>query len=314
MASPDKAGVQTAGPQAASDLSETAGIWLVFGSALAWSFGGVFSRYLDIDDNWTIVFWRSFWAAAFLLAFMLWRDGPRGTLALITGMRLPSLAVALCFATASTSFIVALSHTTVANILLMQAGVPLIAALMAWIFFREKVTRATAIAIAMVIAGVGVMVSQSLSGTISPIGDALALVISFAFALATVITRRYSHVRMVPAVFLGISIAGLIGFINAGSLAVSPAEMAILFGFGAINLGAGLAMFVTGARVVPAALTALIGTGEPVLGPIWVWLFHGEVPSVSTIIGGAIVMTALVWHISRELISHDRKRVLPPAA
>jgi drug/metabolite transporter (DMT)-like permease len=158
------------------------------------------------------------------------------------------------------------------------------------------------------------MVSQSLSGTISPIGDALALVISFSFALATVITRRYAHVRMVPAVFLGISIAGLVGFVNAGSLAVTPSEMAILFGFGAINLGAGLAMFVTGARVVPAALTALIGTGEPVLGPIWVWIFHGEVPSVRTIIGGAIVMAALVWHISRELIAHDRKRAFPPAA
>jgi drug/metabolite transporter (DMT)-like permease len=196
----------------------------------------------------------------------------------------------------------------------MQAGVPLIAALMAWIFYREKVSRATAIAIAMVIAGVAVMVSQSLSGMVSPIGDALALVISFSFALATVITRRYAHVRMVPAVFLGISIAGLVGLINAGSLAVTPSEMAILFGFGAINLGAGLAMFVTGARVVPAALTALIGTGEPVLGPIWVWVFHGEVPSLPTIIGGAIVMAALVWHISRELMAHDRKRAFPPAA
>jgi len=300
--------------QGASDLSERAGVWLVFGSALAWSFGGVFSRYLDISDNWTIVFWRSLWAAAFLFAFMLWRDGWRGTMALLAGMRLPSYLVALCFAIASTSFIVALSHTTVANILLMQAGVPLIAALLAWALFGERVSRSTALAIAMVIAGVAVMVSQSLTGKISPIGDALALVISLAFAIATVITRRFAHVQMVPAVFLGISIAGLVGFVNAGSVAVTPTEMAILIGFGAINLGAGLAMFVTGARVVPAALTALIGTGEPVLGPIWVWLFHGEVPSMATLIGGAIVMAALVWHISRELLANDRRRVLPPAA
>jgi drug/metabolite transporter (DMT)-like permease len=306
---------QQAAAQPYAAMSERTGIWLVFGSALAWSFGGVFSRYLDPSlDIWTIVFWRSFWAAAFLFAFMLWRDGPRGTLALITSMRTPSFAVALCFATASTSFVVALSHTTVANILLMQAGVPLIAALISWVLFREKVNRSTAIAIALVILGVAVMVSQSLTGKISPIGDALALLISFAFAIATIITRRYAHVRMVPAVFLGISLAGAIGFFNAQSLSVTSGEMAILFGFGALNLGAGLALFVTGARFVPAALTALIGVGEPVLGPIWVWLFHNEVPSTSTMIGGAIVMGALLWHVTRELLAHDRKRVLPPAA
>lgn len=299
----------------AMEMSERTGILLIFGSALAWSFGGVFSRYLDpAMDVWTVVFWRSFWAAAFLFAFMLWRDGPKGTLGLITSMRLPSFLVALCFATASTSFVVALSHTTVANILLIQAAVPLIAAAIAWILFREKVTRQTALAIALVILGVGVMVSQSLTGTVSPIGDALALLISFAFAIATVITRRFSHVRMVPAVFLGICIAGAVAFFNAGSFAVTGREMAILFGFGAVNLGAGLAMFVTGARFVPAAVTALIGLGEPVLGPVWVWLFHGEVPSTATLIGGAIVMAALLWHVSRELIAHDRKRVLPPAS
>ncbi len=305
---------QAARPHA-MEMSERTGILLVFGSALAWSFGGVFSRYLDPAlDVWTVVFWRSAWAAAFLFAFMLWRDGPRGTLELITSMRLPSFLVALCFATASTSFVVALSHTTVANILLIQAAVPLIAALLSWILFREVVSRQTAIAIALVILGVGVMVSQSLTGKVSPIGDALALLISFAFAIATVITRRYSHVRMVPAVFLGICIAGAVAFFNAKSFAVTGQEMAVLFGFGAVNLGAGLAMFVTGARFVPAALTALIGLGEPVLGPIWVWLFHGEVPTTATLIGGAIVMAALIWHVTRELVAHDKKRVLPPAS
>ncbi len=294
--------------------TEKSGALLVFGAALAWSFGGVLSRFLEIDDPWTVVFWRSFWAAAFLFAFMVWRDGWRGTFAMLVGMRLPALSVALCFAIASVSFIVALSHTTVANILLMQAGVPLIAAGLAFALFGEKVSFHTSIAIGLVIVGVGVMVSQSLSGAVSPIGDALALLISVVFAIATVITRRFSHIRMVPAVFLGISIAGFVGFANAGSIAVSGSEMAILFAFGALNLGAGLAMFVTGARLIPAALAALISTGEPVLGPVWVWLFHGEVPSTQTLIGGAIVLCALIWHVLREFGGQDRRRPLPPAA
>ncbi len=105
------------------------GILLVAGSAIVWSFGGAIARFLEVDDSWTIVFWRSLFAALFLLAFMLWRDGPRGTMALFKGMGLAGLGVALCFAIASSSFVVALAYTTVANILLMQAGVPLIAAL-----------------------------------------------------------------------------------------------------------------------------------------------------------------------------------------
>ena len=107
------------------------GILLVAGSAITWSFGGAIARFITVEDHWTIVFWRALFAAAFLLTFMLLRDGPRGTLALFRNMGLPGLGVALCFAIASTSFVVALQHTTVANILLMQAGVPLIAALLA---------------------------------------------------------------------------------------------------------------------------------------------------------------------------------------
>lgn len=137
---------------------ERLGFLLVFLSALMWSFGGAIARFIEAE-SWTVVFWRSVWAAAFLVGFMLWRDGGRGVLRLFRDMGLPGLAVGVCFATASASFVVALAHTTVANILLMQAGVPLIATLIAWALFRETVGAATRMAIAAVIAGVAVMVS-----------------------------------------------------------------------------------------------------------------------------------------------------------
>ena len=76
--------------------------------------------------------------------------------------------------------------------------------------------------------------------------------------------------------------------------------MALLFAFGAVNLGLGLACFASGARLIPAAFAALLGTFEPVLGPIWVWLIHGEVPSARTIIGGAVVFVALLVHLGLE--------------
>src|SRR3546814_7891685 len=105
--------------------SQPLGAWLVFGSAMVWSLGGILARLADVENAWTAVFWRSGTAALFLLGFMLLRDGRAGTVALFARMGLPGLAVALCFAIASTSFVVALQFTTVANILLMQAGVPL---------------------------------------------------------------------------------------------------------------------------------------------------------------------------------------------
>ncbi len=277
------------------------GAWLVFGAAATWSFGGAIARFLSVTDSWTIVFWRSLWAAVFLLAFMLRRHGVRGTAALFRDMGWAGIGVGLCFATASTSFIVALSHTTVANILLMQAGAPLFAALMMFVLFRERVSAGTWIAIAAVMAGITVMVSNSLDGSVSPVGDGLALLIALAFSLATVLTRRNAHVRMMPAVCLGTLITLVVGFLFAGSLRVGAADAAWLFVFGALNLALGMVFFVTGVRLLPAAVAALIGTAEPVLGPIWVWLVHGEVPVGRTLLGGAIVILALLAHLAWQM-------------
>lgn len=276
------------------------GVLLVAGSALVWSFGGTIARFLTVSEPWTVVFWRSVYATAFLLGFMLITQGLRGTLAMFRGMGLAGFAVAACFAIASTSFVVALQFTSVANILLMQAGVPLIAALLAWAVYREQVSAATWGAIAAVIVGVGTMVWESLGGSASLIGNGLALLISVVFAIATVITRRHREVRMLPANCLGTAIACVVSGMLATQFAVSAVDMGLLFAFGALNLGLGLALFASGARLTPAALTALIGTLEPVTGPIWVWLVHDQVPSFLTIVGGMIVFAALLVHLLME--------------
>lgn len=285
---------------------ERAGFLLVFLAALIWSFGGAIARFIETGDSWAVVFWRSSWAAAFLVCFMLWRDGLRGTSALFRGMGLPGIAVALCFATASTSFVVALAYTTVANIALTMAAAPLFAALIGWAVLGEKIHRATWVAIAAVFCGVAVMVSDSLDGQVSAIGNGLAVTIAVAFATAAVITRRFSHVRMTPATCLGTLFAGGFALAQVQSLAVSAPDMAWLFAFGALNLGLGLACFASGARLIPAAFVALIGTLETVLGPVWVWLAHAEVPSARTMVGGAIVFAALLCHIGLELSRQTR--------
>ena len=287
------------------------GALLVFGSAAVWSFGGAIARFLEVTDSWTVIFWRSLSAAVFLLGFMLKREGRAGTRQLFVSMGLPGIGVALCFATASTAFVVALAHTTVANILLMQAGVPLIAALMGFVLFRERVSSATWAAIAAVMCGVAIMVSSSLTGRVSPVGDGLAVLISIAFAGATVLTRRHANVRMMPAVFTGTLISATVAMALGGASRVGSMDALLLFMFGALNLGLGMALFVTGVRLLPAALAALIGTAEPVLGPIWVWLVHGEIPGSRTLVGGAVVVLALLLHLGWQFRQQSQVANVP---
>ncbi len=281
------------------------GIAMVAGSAFLWSFGGAISRFITVEDSWTVVFWRSYFATLFLVLFLVLRDGLPSTVNAFRDMGRPGLVVSACFTIASTAFVIALAHTTVANILLMQAGVPLLAALISWLVFREKTPWTTWAAILLVIAGVGVMVSNTFTGKVSPIGDGLALLIATVFAIATVTTRRHRNIRMVPANTLAVFVAMLISGVMASNYIVSWTDFAWLAAFGALNLGAGLALFSFGARMLPAAIAALVGTLEPVLGPIWVWLVHSEVPDNRTLLGGGIVFGALLLHLLYEL---KRKR------
>lgn len=290
--------------------STTKGLLLVGGAALTWSFGGTIARFLHVGDSWTVVFWRSVFATLFLLGYMIVRHGISGTITHFRAMGWPGVAVGVCFAIASTSFVVALAHTTVANILLMQAGAPLFAALITYLLFGEYISRGTWIAIAAVILGVAIMVSQSFTGEVSLIGDGLALLITIAFSIATVVARRHNNVEMVPAVCLGVMIAAAFSGSMASQFIVSTIDFGWLVLFGAVNLGFGLAIFITGARMVPAALAALISTLEPVLAPIWVWLIHGEIPTITTIIGGSVVFLALLGHVLMQLAparNADRK-------
>lgn len=292
------------------------GAALVLASALSWSLGGLIARMADVASAWTTVFWRSGFAALILLAFMLWRDGPRGTRRLFAAMGLPGIVVGLCFTAASTLFIIALQHTTVANVLLMQAGVPLIAALMSRALFGEWLRPSTWVAIAVVILGVGIMVSDTLSGAISPLGDGLALLIAIAFAAATVISRRYAGIRMTPAVCFGSAMGSIIaltiGLSFAGTVTVSAREFGWLLVFGA-SMALGMALFATGVRMIPSAFAALLGTAETILGPIWVWLAIGETPTARTLLGGTIVLVALLAYLGWQLRENHRlRRIAPP--
>jgi drug/metabolite transporter (DMT)-like permease len=283
------------------------GVLFVIGATLAWSLGGMIDRFITEDDAWTIVFWRSFYAGLFILGFMVARDGLAGTRVLITSARWPTVIVGLCYSISTVCFVLALSLTSVAKILLIQSAVPIIAAGFSWLLLRERVPWHTLLAIVAVVAGITTIVSGSLGEGGSLAGDLLSLAIAVSFSLSVVITRKYPGIRMTPAVLLGVTIAGLIAAALSSGLAVTAADMGWLVAFGMVNLGIGLALFVTGARLIPSVLSALLSVIEPILGPIWVWLVHAEEPGARTLAGGAVVIAALVFNIAM-----DARRAAPP--
>ncbi|WP_165215826.1 DMT family transporter [Affinirhizobium pseudoryzae] len=290
-----------------------AGILLVVGSAVAWSYGGAIQRFIGVDDGWTLVFWRCLFAGVFLLCFMLLRDGPAGTRRLFQEMGRPGLAIALGFACISTCFVMAVSMTPVANVVLFMAAIPLFAALFARIFIGEPITGITWGAIVAVLAGITIMVSGSLGPGSSRLGLLLAGSIALIFAGMTVITRSHPGIRMTPAACAGSLIAALVAATQAGYLSVSPRDLALLFTFGALNLGLGMALYVTGARMIPSALAALLGTLEMILAPLWMVLLHGEIPSMRTIGGGVLVLAALFTYLLHQAFKASKaaKTVVP---
>ncbi len=270
------------------------GLLLITLSAVMWSTGGLIVRVLGSLDSWTVVFWRSVFAAVFLGCFMLARDG-RGTADLFRRMGLPGFIVALCFATASIALIVALNLTSVADALIIMSSAPLVAALLAWGMLGERPGFSAFVAIFACMAGVAVMVSGAWGhGTLK--GDLVAMLIALGYGVAIVTMRRHPDIRMTPAVFTGTGLAALVVLPLAAPLSPAPMQFALLIVFGAAQLGLGLAIFVTGARLAPAADVALISTLEPILGPFWVWLVIGETPGVAALAGGSIVIAALIGY------------------
>jgi drug/metabolite transporter (DMT)-like permease len=259
-------------------------------AALAWSTAGVLQRELSLDAA-TQVAGRAFFAVLALLAFVHWSKGAGGLRAFASLGR-AELAVAVCTAIASSAFIVALNHTTVANVLFMQAVSPIAAALIAWLALREPISRRTGAAMLIALAGVGLMVGGP--GGAQGIGLAFSILMTFAFAVSVVITRHRRDISMAPAICLSqvLVLVVFAPFSDPGQ--IDRSDLVLLALLGVTQIGLGLAFLTMAARLIPAAEVALIALLEVVLGPLWVWLALSERPSTATLLGGLVVIAAVV--------------------
>jgi drug/metabolite transporter (DMT)-like permease len=234
---------------------------------------------------------RAVFATVALLAYVAVAERGRVVPA-FRSVGLPGVAVAVCVAIASSSFIVALNHEGVARVLFILALSPMLAALLARVTLGERISRRTVMAMGLALVGVAVMLGSPGDGDLT--GDLLAVLCALSFAVVVVITRWRHDVSMAPATCLSqaLLVVAFAPFATPGDITGDDLFWLAALGIGQIGLG--FALLTVGARLIPAAQVGLITLLEIVLGPLWVWLALDERPSTLTLVGGAIVIAAIV--------------------
>jgi drug/metabolite transporter (DMT)-like permease len=269
------------------------GIVMMVGATLCWATAGILVRNMEVTDGWKITFWRSSFMTVFLLVVLSFQHGSR-LLHRVHQMGWPGVISGLLFAGMMICFILALSLTTVANTLVVGSISPFVAALCGHLFLGEKVAPRTWVAMIAAIGGIVMMFFDALTGS-GWAGNLIALCIPLGFGTNVVILRKHrAAVDMVPSVLLAGIFSMLIALPFALPLSVSTSDLALLSVMGTVQLGVGLLLMMVAVRYLASAEIGLLSILEIVFGTLSVWVLIGERPSQTALIGGAIVIGALV--------------------
>jgi drug/metabolite transporter (DMT)-like permease len=206
------------------------------------------------------------------------------------------MMIALFGAVSMIAFVGAFFYTSVANVSVIYATTPFFAAALGWLILKERVPLRTILSAAVALAGVAIMVSGSFaSGHL--LGDGLAFVMAASFAMMAVGVRARRSLEMLPTNLYVCLFSGLMVLPFATPSSATPVDLAALAGFAFTSIALSFFLFLAGSRRIPAAETGLITTLEVALSPLWVFLFFSENPGLPAIVGGAIVLLAVVGHI-----------------
>ncbi|MBT4491080.1 MAG: DMT family transporter [Rhodospirillaceae bacterium] len=272
------------------------GVILVLFAGLCWSSMGLGIRFIETANVWQILFYRSLALAPFLFLIIAARSGGN-PLPAIRKVGLAGIIGGLALVFAFTGGIFAIQGTTVANAMFLFAAAPFLAALLGLAILRERVRTATWWTMSLAMVGIATMVWEGISlGHMS--GNIAALISALGFAVFTIALRWRKLDDMMPTVFLAGVFATIISAAVcqfAGYSLVLPAQdILIALSLGVFQVGAGMVIYTIGSRTVPAAELALLSMTEVVLGPFWVWMFLGETAGAYTLLGGAVLLTAIV--------------------
>lgn len=267
------------------------GALLVVVAAVAFSTAGLFTRLIT-NDVWTILFWRGLFGGLLIASYIGWKCRA-ATAGAFGSIGWAGLAAAACSTVATICFVTALRQTTVADVTVIYATAPFVAAMIAWAWMRERQSRVTLVASGVALLGVVVMFGAALSAG-HALGDLLALAMTCLMALMMVIIRKNRQVSMLPAACLSAFACALAVLPLAHPAEVTAREFLCLGLFGTTQFGLGLLLLTIGSRLISATRASLLANLELPFAPLWVWLAFGEVPSWLTCVGGATVLTAVL--------------------
>ena len=285
------------------------GLVFVFMAGVLWSTVGLGIRLIEEATVWQILLYRSISLSLFL-AIVIYLRSKENLFTVIRAAGLPACVAGLALVGAYSGAIYGIQSTSVATAMLLFACAPFIAAILGWLFLRENVRKATWISILFAMLGIGIMVQDKSTGS-ALLGSLAALGSAFGFAVFTVALRWGRSVEMLPAVLLSgifaIFITSSICLLSGLPFQISVNDTGISMGMGVFQVGAGLVLYTLGSKTLPAAELTLLSLAEVLLGPVWVYLFLNEVVTLSTLVGGLILLLA----IAGNAISGARRKPPP---
>ncbi len=273
-------------------------ILLLFGGfCLSW--GGFIIRSFEEASIWQILFLRSLFFLLALIAFLL-VTYKKNTFNIIKESGLPGLLGGFVLSFSFVAFVVAMSNTTVANVVFIISTQTMFLAIFGYFYLKEKVSLIGLISIFLAMSGIIIMVGDSISGG-SLFGNVVALAIPINFAILVMIIRKNTKVDMVPAIFYSGIFSLIYGFFLAESFEFTKHDLWMGFLLGVPQLAVSFICITIGSRTVESATVGILMLMETLCAPLWVWLFLNEIPPISVFIGGAVIISAII------LKSFDKK-------
>lgn len=278
-------------------LNHQRAVWLMVVVTLMWSTAGVVTRHLEQARSFEVTFWRSLFTLLSLLVLLPVFQG-RGVFARMRDGGLPLWISGLCWSGMFTFFMVAIMLTTVANVLVTMSLAPLLTALGSRIFIGHRIPLRTWVAIVVAGAGIAFMYGSQLVQGVSLLGTLVALGVPIAGATNWVVTQ-HAHAQgkdidMIPAVLVGAVISTLVTLPLSLPFQATSHDVRLLAGLGLFQLAIPCVLVVLCTRVLKAPEVALLGLLEVIFGILLAWVGAGEVPGHDVLVGGSLVIGALV--------------------
>ena len=282
------------------------GPFLVFLGAVSLSFGGLIVKSFEGSTLWQILFWRSFFFIIVISIFLL-ISYKKTVFSALYKSGLPGLVGGVILSIGFASYVFAMYETTVANANFIIQTQTLFLAIFGYVFLKEKISKLTFTCIVIAVFGILLM----LGGSVSPgqmTGNLVAFIMPISFAILILIVRKFPEVDMIPLQLVAGIFATLIGLAMSPTIIISSNDIFLGFLAGFFQVGFGFIFITIGARSTPSAFVGIIMLTEAVLGPFWAWLFVNENPPISVLIGGSIVITAVVIQFLNKFINKKQSQ------